>query len=412
MSRQRNRSPLRSERDSTAPLTRRFFSGECRRTPDSPVYDLIFLIAKAWIGRRHRVVIDDDLLSEAEAPYILLSNHESFFDFYYLSLLNHPKRPDYLVNEYYCTRPVLKRLASGSGILSKKLFTKEMTSAMGIMRMLRKGYPVVIFPEGRLSPDGRSNPIAEPGGAFYKRMKADIVLVRIRGAYFADPKWRKKSCPSEIRVTVERVIKAEELKSLDAGELDRIVSSTLYNDASGDTWNLYPQPDKALGLENLLYRCRDCGALYSTASRGSELYCTACGAVHELDEHYRFTDGTTIGDYYDAIRRLEDPGLEDLILEARVETKIFAAGSGSDRKETGYCTMGRAGFRYRSASEDFAVPPEQLPALAFSCGEEFELYHDGELHYFYPMENRQQCARWGLIADMLAARRKKPDHHI
>ncbi len=403
----RNRTPQMADRGRTAPLISRVFRRECRGTPDSPVYDLIFLIARAWMGRRHRVTVEDDLLRQAEAPYLLLANHESFFDFYYLALLNHPKRPDFLVNEYYCTRPVLKGMARGAGILSKKLFTKEMTSAMGIMRTVRKGYPVVIFPEGRLSPDGRSNPIAEPGGAFYKRLKVDLVLTKIRGAYFADPKWRKKSCPSEIRVTVERIIRREELEALSAEELDRIVASTLYNDASADDWNLYPQPDKAEGLENLLYRCPDCGALYATAGRGNDLICSACGAVRTLDEHYRFTDGATIGDCYDAIRALEEPGLEDLVLEAEVETKIFGAGGSPARTERGVCALDKNGFRYRSDSEEFTIPPERLPALAYSCGEEFELYHEGELHYFYPAENRQQCARWGLIADMLAARRRK-----
>ncbi len=401
------RKPLQGDRGKTAPLIRRAFRRDCRGTPDSPVYDLIFLIARLWLGRRHRITVEDPLLREAEAPYILLVNHESFFDFYYVSLLRHPKRPTYLVNEYYCTRPVLKWLAKGAGILPKKLFTAEMTSAMGILRTIRKGYPVVIFPEGRLSPDGRSNPIVEPGGAFYKRLKADLVLAKISGAYFADPKWRKKSYPSDVHITVEKVLKKDQVRSMPAEELDRLIASTLYSDASEDVRTVYPQEDKAAGLENLLYRCPRCGALYTTVGEGNDLRCTACGAVHTLDAHYRFTDGTAIGDYYDAIRRLEEPGLDELRLETAVETKIFGANGGPVRTERGVCALDRDGFRYRSDSMEFTVPPERLPALAFSCGEEFELYHEGELCYFYPTAQRQQCARWGLIADMLAARRRK-----
>jgi len=375
-------------------------------TPDSPTYRFIFTIARLWLGKRHRVEVDDRLLAEAEAPYVMLVNHESFYDFYYVSLLAHPRRPSYLVNEYYCTRPVLKHLAGGAGILSKKLFTTEMSPAVGIMRTIRKGYPVVIFPEGRLSPDGRSNPIVDSGGAFYKRLKTDVVLVKIRGAYFADPKWRKKSYPSRIRIAVERVLKREELDAMTAGEVDRVIAETLFHNASEDDWNVYPQKDKAAGLENLLYRCADCGALYTTASRGNELFCRACGARHTLDEHYRFTDGTTIPDYYDAIRCLEEPELSELTLEADVETKIFGANGRPTRRERGVCTLDQEAFRYRSGSTGFTIPTERLPALAFSCGEEFELYHEGELHYFYPTELRQQCARWGLMADLLAQQRR------
>lgn len=376
-------------------------------TPDSPMYDFIFAIARLWLGKRHRVEMDDRLLAEAEAPYVMLVNHESFYDFYYVSLLAHPKRPSYLVNEYYCTRPVLKHLAKGAGILSKKLFTTELSSAVNILRTIRKGYPVVIFPEGRLSPDGRSNTIVDEGGAFYKRLKTDVVLVKIRGAYFADPKWRRKSYPSRVRISVERALKRDELAAMTAGEVDRVIAETLFHNASDDDWNVYPQRDKAAGLENLLYRCADCGALYATASEGNDLICRACGIRHTLDEHYRFSDGIgTIPDYYDAIRRLEEPELSELTLRAEVETKIFGAGGGPTRRERGVCTLDKDAFRYRSDSVDFAIPTERLPALAFSCGEEFELYYEGELYYFYPTEQRQQCARWALMADLLTERRR------
>ena len=70
---------------------------ECDGTPDSPVYDLIFLLVRLWHGRRPRPVIDDALLRQVDAPYILLANHQSFFDFYYIYQMAHPRRPTFLV---------------------------------------------------------------------------------------------------------------------------------------------------------------------------------------------------------------------------------------------------------------------------------------------------------------------------
>ena len=40
-----------------------------------------------------------------------------------------------------------------------------------------------------------------------------------------------------------------------------------------------------------------------------------------------------------------------------------------------------------------------------SSNEEFELYHNDELHYFYPVENRKQTVRWALLIDILAEAR-------
>lgn len=376
-------------------------------TPDSRTYAFIFFLVRLWLGKKQRIEIEDAPLRELRAPYILLANHESFEDFYYVSQMAHPRKPSYLVNEYYCTRPLLKPLARGGGILSKKLFTPDLAAPLGILRTVRAGFPVVIFPEGRLSPDGRSNPIVESGAALYRRLKVPLVLLRIDGAYFAHPKWRKKTYPSRIRLSVRRVLQPEELAALLDGELDELIRRELYNDASLGESGPFPQKDKALGLDRLLYRCADCGALYQTLGVGSELLCRACGSRHRLDERYRFTDGPgSIPAYYDAIRDMERGELDSLFLRAEVETKIFGADGGPVRRERGVCTLDAGAFRYRSASEKFEIPTEKLPALAFSCGEEFELYHNKELHYFYPLEEPKQAARWGLAADLLAERRR------
>ena len=380
-------------------------------TPDARMYDLIFLIVRLWLGRKQRVEIDDRLLREVEPPYILLANHESFEDFYYISQMAHPRRPSYLVNEFYTTRPILRTMAKKAGILSKKLFTRDLATGVGLLRTIRKGYPVVIFPEGRLSPDGRSNPIVESGAALYRKMKTTLVLTRIDGAYYAHPKWRRKTYRSRIRLTVRRVLRPEELAVMTNEELDALIRAELRNDASAYTAATFPQKDKAVGLDTLLYRCVDCGALYRTEGVGNELRCRACGRSHRLDEHCRFTDAPgTIPAWYDAIRRMEAEELDELSLQAKVKTKIFGENGGPVRWETGECRLDATGFRYRSDSESFEIPAAELPALAFSCGEEFELYHKGELHYFYPLEEPRQVARWALAVDLMAERRRDAAH--
>lgn len=385
---------------------RRFCFRGADGTPDSMMYAFIFLLVRIWLGKRNNVIINDDPLKEIEPPYILLANHESFEDFYYISQMAHPRNPSYLVNEYYCTRPVLKPMAKRGGILSRKLFTPDMSAPLGILRMVRKGYPLIIFPEGRLSPDGRSNPIVESGAALYRRLRIPLVLVRVDGAYYAHPKWRKKTYRSDIRLTVRHVLHPEDLAKMTDIELDDLIRAELYNDAAQHITGHYPQNDKAVGLDRLLYRCADCGALYQTAGIGNDLLCRACGKNHRLDEKYHFTDSPgTIGAYYDAIRKMEMQELDRLFLETKVRTKIFGADGGPVRWETGICTLDTKSFCYRSENQHFTIPVEDLPALAFSCGEEFELYHNGELHYFYPAEERRQVARWALAVDLMTEKR-------
>ena len=193
---------------------------------------------------------------------------------------------------------------------------------------------------------------------------------------------------------------------MSGAELDRKIAATLYNDASRDELCLYPQRNKAAGLENLLYRCADCGALYTLESRGDSLVCGACGSGHSLDAHYHFTDAPfSIPGWYDRIRDMERQALDDLSLHTPVQTLIHGANGGKNRREAGECSLTPETFCYRSEQTAFSIPTEKLPALAFSCGEEFELYHEGELYYFYPTQQRQQVARWALAVDLLTERR-------
>ena len=377
-------------------------------TPGSLVYRLTIFLIRLWQAAKPRPAVHEEKLSEADVPYVMLSNHESFFDFYYLLRLSHPKNPTFLVSEYYCTRPVLRTFARHMGILSKKPFKPELAVPLRISRMLKKGYPVIIFPEGRLSTDGRSNPIVEEGAAFYKRLGVDLVLVKLRGSYYAYPKWRGKRYRSAVSVTVTEVIKKETLCGMSDGELNRKIAETLYGDASRELLCDYPQRDKARNLGNLLYRCADCGALYTTMGRGNELACTVCGSRHTLDRHYNFTDAPySIQGWYDRIRDMERAELDRLCLEAPVGTLIHGRDGVKDRWETGVCTLTPEAFSYRSEQIAFSVPTEQIPAMAYSCATEFEIYYEGTLYFFYPVEHPRQTVRWALLVDLLTERRRE-----
>ncbi|MBP5225467.1 MAG: 1-acyl-sn-glycerol-3-phosphate acyltransferase, partial [Lachnospiraceae bacterium] len=388
-------------------VIRLFYFRDKAGTPESMTSLLVFFVIRLLMMNRQKLVIQDEKLSEAEAPYVMLVNHESFFDFYYISRMHHPKNPAYLMNEHYTSRPGCKGIAKSMGLIPKKLFYPDMVSVAGIMRTVRSGFPVVIFPEARLSPDGRSNEIVEKGAAFYQKLGCDLVLTKLSGAYFAKPKWRKRMYRSRITVSVERVLKKDELAAMTSDALDALIAETLYQDASVSTRTHYRQNTKAVGLEQVLYRCADCGSLYTTVGRKNTLICTKCKSSHTLDETYHFVSGPpTVSAYYDAIRAMEEREAHSFVLEADVHTKIFGANGGPARQENGHCRLDPSGFRYVSPSCDLTVPIGQFPALAFSCGKEFEFYHMNELYYFYPVQDPVQVVRWAMFVDILSKKRR------
>ncbi len=371
-------------------------------TPDSPVYDVLFKTVALLCRRRSNVKTDDSLIRDHEGPYLFLCNHESFWDFYYIHRLIRDRRPVYVLNRFYFLPSVLGWIGRKTGMIPKRLFTTDFETPVRIMRTLRKGYSVVVFPEGRLSVDGRQNPIVENSASFFKRLGVDVVLGSIRGAYFGGPKWRKRSYPAQVQVKAVRILTPAQMKAMSDEALQALIADELAFDESVEEQGPFPQKDKAVGLENLLYRCADCGALYSTAGVGNDLVCRACGQVHTLDERYRFTSGpATIGDYYDQIKAMERAELTALHLETPVRAVMFQEKGPRKIRSDGVCTLTREAFSFRSDKEDLSVPLSQLPALPFSCNEEFETYFHENLYYFYPVQNRRQVVRWALLVDLL-----------
>ena len=371
-------------------------------TPDSPFYSLVFFLANVWHGRRPVPVIKADLMKDVTLPYIVISNHESFMDFLYLNKLPHKARPAYVVNEFYCTRPFLRLLSARIGTIPKKLFQMEVSTPVKIMKTVREGYPVIIYPEGRLSPDGKTNPIPVIGASFYQRLKADLVLVRVTGAYYGCPKWRKRRYRTPVEVEVTRVIKKEELADMDKSELENVIISSISNDASSNLLCKYPHKDKAEGLHNILYQCPDCKALYKMASKGNTLTCTACGKVHTLNDDYRFDEAPfTIGEWYDLIKEEEKKNIREVDLKAEVRTVVYGSGGNVKRRETGRCRLTFDRFTYESDTASHTIALKDLKGLPYSAGGEFETYIDGDLCYFYPVNDASQVARWGLVVDII-----------
>lgn len=370
-------------------------------TPDSALYYLLFKVIRFLRGRRQRLHLDNEKLEGLKAPFIVLCNHESFYDFFYVSELLADYNPSYVINDHIATAPVARTIARRTGMIPKKLFYAD-TAALKIAHTYKAGYSVVVFPEGRLSVDGRNYPIVEKAGFLYQTLKTDIVIVRIKGAHFANPKWRKAFYKTDIYASVKTVIPKEEVAALSRDELDaRIEAEICYNE-SEDPKGCFHKKNRAKGLEHVLFRCADCGTLYTTVTKGADLICTACGSVHHLDESFLFTDEMkSIPDYYDRIKEMEKKELEETVLTADVKVKIFSDKKPRIRKESGTCTLTKDAFSYRSGTVEFTIEMEKLPALAFSCNQEFELYYNKELYYFYPLQNRQQVARWALFVDLI-----------
>ena len=392
-------------------LINKFILKQDKNTPDYFMYSfmnkLLSMITKK--GKHYRF-FNQELIDKLDNEYIIACNHPGYYDFYRIHLLFNRNLSN-VANRHLVSAKMIGKLARRSGFIPKKLFDADLETAVKTKRMLKAGYPVVIFPEGRLSIDGTCNPIVENFAGFVKALKCDLVTVRIEGAYLAENKWHKKKYRTKINVSIVNVYKKDDIKEMDTLTLSNAVKQDLtFNDFTySKDLHIYKDKNKARNLEHILYMCPKCKKLYSMHSIDNTLYCDNCGKSFNILDNYHFDDPTisTIHDYYEFIKNEEYQYIQnlnsDFIIECDVDVKIYRKNSHKYDLDEGFCYLTKDSIVYKSHIRDYEIRKDlkTLQVLPFGCNDEFEFYHEDRLHYFYPKDNRLQCARWGLLVDLL-----------
>ncbi|MBR4767818.1 MAG: VTT domain-containing protein [Lachnospiraceae bacterium] len=341
-----------------------------------------------------------------EGPFLYLGEHHSRWDVAALYQIDPDRRMVGVINEYLFRVPVLGKLLQKSGQIKKKLFYPDILCVKNIMRAVKNGLPVAIFPEARLSTDGGPSYIDDSIAVLALKLQVPIVLVEIRNNYFVSPKWRKKTFHGTVETEVKQIISAEELRSMSKEELIGIIREKLSYNEFSRTISEFRSRKKAEGLEGILYLCPHCRSMYSNRTRGNTMTCSCCKKQYHIGNDYRFTDESipTIYDYYAKIREIETETLQEIDLDVPVDVKIFKDGVKQVRTEKGVFHLDREKVSFRSSVSDlyFEYAIANLEGIAYSVNEEFELYYENELYYFYPpKEERIVCTRVALLFELL-----------
>ena len=122
-----------------------------------------------------------------EGPVIFASNHQSYFDPPLVGICS--QRDIYaLARKTLFNIPLLGPLLPRINVIPVDRDGNDMSALKTIIRLVRGGNGVMLFPEGTRSPDGRLQP-GKPGvGLIIAKTRAPVQPMRIFGAYEACPK--------------------------------------------------------------------------------------------------------------------------------------------------------------------------------------------------------------------------------
>lgn len=235
-----------------------------------------------------------------KGPAIVLSNHTSFYDFIYTSAAMYPSRVSYLAAKKMFYEPVTGFLLRLVRAIPKSLMQSDPAATLKALRILRKKGIISIFPEGQISPSGRSLRPSFTIAKFVKKANADVYIVKHMGAGLVNPPWTKKSFKGRIETIKTMIISKNDLASMNNQEIYQLICDKLYYSASED--NLQKKYKYKLnditGLENVIYQCPSCKN-EGLIAKNQMLTCPQCN--HNL--------------VYDSYGLLNGQGIDQLFLE-------------------------------------------------------------------------------------------------
>ena len=241
-----------------------------------------------------------DSLRGIEGPYLLLCNHNMELDPVMLGVAG-GKAVRFVASEH------IARKGFGTWFLMRYfhpiLHVKGKSgqgTSLKILRALKSGDCVAMFPEGNRSFNGVTGPMLGQLGRLARRCGASLVTYRIEGGYFTQPRWGTTLRRGRLVGHLVNVYTPQQMKEMTDDQVEAMIANDLREDAYASqekTPSFYKGKHMALGLESALYWCPYCHGFNTLHSDDNGLRCD-CGyrAEYTATGHLRAEDGklTTI----------------------------------------------------------------------------------------------------------------------
>lgn len=218
-------------------------------------------------------------------PYLVISTHQGFSDYYIAPLALFPHRANY-VSDMEGFAAFGEWLYRAIGCIGKRRYVSDISVVRNMKHALSQGQSVVVFPESRHSNVGTTAYIPPNMGKLVKTMQVPLVILSAHGSYLANPFWDEEHTrKTPMEASLEGVYTAEEVAELSAQEIQQTIEEKLQYDEyrwQQERGIQITEKNRAEGLHKALYQCRACGAEFSMQSSGAQIFCEKCGARWEL----------------------------------------------------------------------------------------------------------------------------------
>ena len=224
-----------------------------------------------------------------DGPFLLVANHVTAADPVLLALALKKHMLYFVASEH------LMQKGLGSKILRflydpivRRKGDTAVTTVKEMLKTLKDGRNVGVFPEGTCSYDGTNPPFLPTIGKLARTARCALVTYRFEGGYFTLPRWGRGIRRGEYYGHIVNVYPPDALRAMNEAEINAHIGEDLCENAYTRIAQrpvAYKSRHRAEYLESSFFLCPNCRGVGTIRTSGDRIAC-GCGLCASLDEHY------------------------------------------------------------------------------------------------------------------------------
>ena len=258
------------------------------RKPNFFVYGVFRLASKFLSKFMFKVKVTKNEVRGKKGSYVIIANHEASIDFIALAAAV-KRRINFVISNSFYQSLNIQPLIKACGVIPKQQFQTRTSDLKSMKRVVENGGVLGIYPAGLMSENGVSTAIPKASGKLLKWLDSDVYVAYISGTYLTSPKWSDTRRKGKVKLSITKLLSAEEIKNMDVENITNLVEEKLrYNayETQEKERVIYKHGDNIEGLEKVLYKCPKCGSEFSIKSKSkNKLECNTCGNEAKSDKY-------------------------------------------------------------------------------------------------------------------------------
>lgn len=224
-----------------------------------------------------------------DGPYLILGNHTQALDPVYMSFCF--KRPIYFVAStmIYNVPFVSKILDYLAAPIPMNKFRSDLRSTKAILKTLKEGQHVALYPEGNSTFTGEQMPISIAIAKLVKKANVTVLFHTVEGGHLSHPRWALHGRKGFMHGSVKTQLTAEDVANMDVNTLHQAIQNNLaVNDFKVFKDTPFKGKNKAVNIEAAYVVCPHCHKTDTLYSKGDHIQCMQCAFDVSVNDYGRF----------------------------------------------------------------------------------------------------------------------------